>query len=176
MVVRNVCRRSVNSRWHPVRSDPGTGGWRASSIITPSVGLEQPRCVAWEPAFGQDLEWTLLHALSRVGRRDGTSAYFRLTTRPLDQAAAACRITPLDAKGAGARSWPADAGCGPPPGRRTRTRRGRRTHAGGASAADKLATAHIACDVICLNSSSPSDFPGASSPPNTPVRRGEHSG
>ncbi len=61
-------------------------GGAHQSIITPSVGLEQPRCVAWEPAFGQDLEWTLLHALSRLGRPDGTSAYFRLTTRPVDQA------------------------------------------------------------------------------------------
>ena len=41
--------------------------------------------MAWEPAFGQDLEWTLLHALSRLGREDGESAYFRLSTRPLDQ-------------------------------------------------------------------------------------------
>ncbi len=61
-------------------------GGAHQSITTPSVGLEQPRCIAWEPAFGQDLEWTLLDALSRVGRPDGTSAYFRLTTRPVDQA------------------------------------------------------------------------------------------
>ena len=64
-------------------------GGAHQSIITPSVGLEQPRCIAWEPAFGQDLEWTLLHALSRLGRPDGTSAYFRLSTRPIDQALAA---------------------------------------------------------------------------------------
>src|SRR5437763_1198991 len=60
-------------------------GGAHQSIITPSVGVEQPRCVAWEPAFGQDLQWTLLHALLMLGRRDGTSAYFRLTTRPIDQ-------------------------------------------------------------------------------------------
>jgi len=64
-------------------------GGAHQSIITPSVGLEQPRCIAWEPAFGQDLEWTLLSALSRLGRPDGTSSYFRLTTRPTDQALAA---------------------------------------------------------------------------------------
>jgi pyruvate dehydrogenase E1 component len=69
-------------------------GGAHQSIITPSVGLEQPRCVAWEPAFGQDLEWTLLHALSRLGRPDGTSAYFRLTTRPMGQELAAL---PVDA-------------------------------------------------------------------------------
>jgi pyruvate dehydrogenase E1 component len=64
-------------------------GGAHQSIITPSVGLEQPRCVAWEPAFAQDLEWTLLHALGRLGRPDGESAYFRLSTRPLEQALAA---------------------------------------------------------------------------------------
>jgi pyruvate dehydrogenase E1 component len=67
-------------------------GGAHQSIVTPSVGLEQPRCIAWEPAFGQDLEWTLLYALSRLGRRDGTSSYFRLTTRPIDQALA--RVPP----------------------------------------------------------------------------------
>jgi pyruvate dehydrogenase E1 component len=44
--------------------------------------------VAWEPAFGQDLECTLLHALGRLGRPDGSSAYFRLSTRQLEQALA----------------------------------------------------------------------------------------
>jgi pyruvate dehydrogenase E1 component len=64
-------------------------GGAHQSIITPSVGLEQPRCVAWEPAFGQDLEWTLLHALSHLGHLRGSSAYFRLSTRPIDQSLAA---------------------------------------------------------------------------------------
>ncbi len=64
-------------------------GGAHQSIITPSVGLEQPRCVAWEPAFGQDLEWALMHALGRLGVEDGSSAYFRLTTRPIVQELAA---------------------------------------------------------------------------------------
>ncbi len=63
-------------------------GGAHQSIITPSIGLEQPQCVAWEPAFGQDLEWCLLHAIDRLGRPDGTSAYFRLSTRAIDQALA----------------------------------------------------------------------------------------
>jgi pyruvate dehydrogenase E1 component len=75
-------------------------GGAHQSVITPSVGLEQPRCTAWEPAFGQDLEWTLLHAMSRLGRPDGESAYLRLTTRPIDQALAAL---PEDAAGRDAR-------------------------------------------------------------------------
>jgi pyruvate dehydrogenase E1 component len=128
-------------------------GGAHQSIITPSVGLEQPRCVAWEPAFGQDLEWTLLYALSRLGRPDGTSAYLRLTTRPLDQALAAI---PDDPAG--------------------REERRRHVLAGGyrlrsastppdvtlvgvgammpevIAAADALTDAGVACDVICLTS------------------------
>jgi pyruvate dehydrogenase E1 component len=59
-------------------------GGAHQSITTPSIGLEQPSCVAWEPAFAQDLEWTFLHAMSQVGVPGGTSAYFRLSTRPID--------------------------------------------------------------------------------------------
>jgi pyruvate dehydrogenase E1 component len=71
-------------------------GGAHQSIITPSIGLEQPGCVAWEPAFGQDLEWALLHALGRLGRPDGSSAYFRLSTRPVDQALATVPPTPAE--------------------------------------------------------------------------------
>ena len=63
----------------------GPEGGAHQSVITPSIGIEQPGCAAWEPAFGQDLEWILLHALSRLGRPDGESAYLRLSTRPVDQ-------------------------------------------------------------------------------------------
>ena len=63
-------------------------GGAHQSVITPSVGLEQPRCVAWEPAFGQDLEWALLSALGNLGHPGGSAAYFRLSTRPVDQALA----------------------------------------------------------------------------------------
>ena len=59
-------------------------GGAHQSITTPSIGLEQPSCIAWEPAFAQDLEWTFLHAMSRVGVPGGTSSYFRLSTRPID--------------------------------------------------------------------------------------------
>jgi pyruvate dehydrogenase E1 component len=63
-------------------------GGAHQSITTPSIGLEQPGCIAWEPAFAQDLEWCLLHAMSRVGVPGGTSSYFRLSTRPIDPALA----------------------------------------------------------------------------------------
>lgn len=64
-------------------------GGAHQSINTPSIGIEQPGCVFWEPAFGQDLEWTFLHALSRLGKPGGISSYFRLSTRPIDQSIAA---------------------------------------------------------------------------------------
>lgn len=63
-------------------------GGAHQSVTTPSIGLEQPGCVAWEPAFAQDLEWCFLHAMDAVGREGGHSAYFRLSTRPVDPALA----------------------------------------------------------------------------------------
>jgi pyruvate dehydrogenase E1 component len=69
-------------------------GGAHQSISTPSVGLEQPGCVTYEPAFAIDVEWTLLAALARLGRPDGTSAYLRLSTRPVPQDLAA---VPADA-------------------------------------------------------------------------------
>lgn len=60
-------------------------GGAHQSITTPSIGLEQPGCTAWEPAFAQDLEWCLLEAMSGIGKPGGRSAYFRLSTRPVDQ-------------------------------------------------------------------------------------------
>ncbi len=63
-------------------------GGAHQSVTTPSIGLEQPGCVAWEPAFAQDLEWCFLHAMDRVGVEGGTSSYFRLSTRPIDPALA----------------------------------------------------------------------------------------
>ncbi|QKV96736.1 pyruvate dehydrogenase [Streptomyces sp. NA02950] len=64
-------------------------GGAHQSVTTPSVGLEQPGCITYEPAFAIDVEWTLLASLARLGRPDGTSAYLRLSTRPVDQGLAA---------------------------------------------------------------------------------------
>ncbi|MFC5677906.1 transketolase-like TK C-terminal-containing protein [Aeromicrobium endophyticum] len=63
-------------------------GGAHQSITTPSIGLEQPECIAWEPVFAQDLEWCMLAAMAQVGIQGGTSSYFRLSTRPVDQALA----------------------------------------------------------------------------------------
>jgi pyruvate dehydrogenase E1 component len=130
-------------------------GGAHQSITTPSVGLEQPRCVAWEPAFGQDLEWTLVDALRRLGRPDGRSAYFRLTTRPVDQALAA--VPGDDDPDARERRRRAVLAGGYV--LRTADRAPAVTLAGmGAilpevlAAADELGAAGIAADVVCLTS------------------------
>jgi pyruvate dehydrogenase E1 component len=69
-------------------------GGAHQSITTPSVGLEQPGCTTYEPAFAIDVEWTLLAALARLGRPGGRSAYLRLSTRPVDQTLAAVPTDP----------------------------------------------------------------------------------
>lgn len=60
-------------------------GGAHQSIKTPSIGVEQPGCTSYEPAFAAEVEWILLHCISRLGRPDGTSSYLRLSTRPVRQ-------------------------------------------------------------------------------------------
>jgi pyruvate dehydrogenase E1 component len=128
-------------------------GGAHQSIITPSVGIEQPRCIAWEPAFGQDLEWALLHALSLLGRDGGSSSYLRLSTRPIEQSLAQ---VPGDAVAREARRRQVLSG-----GYRLREAPGAPavTLAGmGAimpellAAADELTAGGVAVDVLCLTS------------------------
>ncbi|MEB3068564.1 transketolase-like TK C-terminal-containing protein [[Mycobacterium] vasticus] len=69
-------------------------GGAHQSIKTPSIGIEQPGCVSYEPAFAIEVEWTLLEAISRLGHRDGSASYLRLSTRPVDQALAAVPTDP----------------------------------------------------------------------------------
>ncbi len=60
-------------------------GGAHQSITTPSIGLEQPGCTTYEPAFAIDVEWCLLSTLAQLGKPEGNSAYLRLSTRPVDQ-------------------------------------------------------------------------------------------
>jgi len=69
-------------------------GGAHQSIISPSIGIEQPGVVAFEPAFAQDFEWCMLDALSRLGHADGSSSYFRLSSRVIDQSLAAVPTDP----------------------------------------------------------------------------------
>jgi pyruvate dehydrogenase E1 component len=128
-------------------------GGAHQSIITPSVGIEQPGCVAWEPAFLQDLEWVMLHALGRLGRPGGESAYVRLSTRPLDQSLARMPDDPaareqrrLAVLSGGYRLRESE---GPP--------RACLVGIGAVmpqvcAAADELGAAGLGCDVVCLTS------------------------
>jgi pyruvate dehydrogenase E1 component len=69
-------------------------GGAHQSVITPSIGLEQPGCVSYEPAFATDFEWVLLACLGQLGRPGGSSAYLRLSTRPVDQTLAGVPLDP----------------------------------------------------------------------------------
>ncbi|MEW2404548.1 pyruvate dehydrogenase [Streptomyces sp. NPDC046862] len=69
-------------------------GGAHQSITTPSLGIEQPGCVTYEPAFALDAEWCLLAALNNLGRPGGSSAYLRLSTKPVDQTLAAVPADP----------------------------------------------------------------------------------
>jgi len=60
-------------------------GGAHQSITTPSIGIEQPGCVSYEPAFATDTEWCLLASLGLLGKPGGSSAYLRLSTRPVSQ-------------------------------------------------------------------------------------------
>ena len=70
-------------------------GGAHQSIKTPSIGLEQPGCTSYEPAFAVDAEWVLLAALAAMGQPEGHSAYVRLSTRPIDQSLADVPADPL---------------------------------------------------------------------------------
>ncbi len=127
-------------------------GGAHQSVVTPSLGIAQPGCVSFEPAYGQDLEWTLLWALGQIGRSGGTAAYFRLSTRPLDQAGA---DVPDEPEARERRRAGALAG-----GYRLRERKGAQVTLLGVgavmpeviAAADELDAAGTPCDVICLTS------------------------
>jgi pyruvate dehydrogenase E1 component len=60
-------------------------GGAHQSTLTASIGLELPGVTFAEPAYGTALDWQFCAALAAVAA--GTGAfYFRLTTRPIDQA------------------------------------------------------------------------------------------
>lgn len=67
-------------------------GGAHQSTITPSIGTELPGLCLMEPTYAKALDWMLCEAVSRVAQvtedDSGEQAfYFRLTTRPIEQAA-----------------------------------------------------------------------------------------
>lgn len=68
-------------------------GGAHQSTITASIGLELPGTTLIEPAYGAALDWLLCDAVGRISAGpdhgvdpDNGAYYFRLTTRPIDQA------------------------------------------------------------------------------------------
>ncbi|MFF5075439.1 pyruvate dehydrogenase [Actinoplanes sp. NPDC000266] len=128
-------------------------GGAHQSIKTPSIGLEQPGCVSYEPAFALDLEWALLASMARLGRPDGGSAYLRLSSRPVDQSLAA---VPDDPAARERRRRQVVAGAYPL--KRDSASPMVTIAAMGAivpealAAADRLAELGIAADVVCVTS------------------------
>lgn len=80
-------------------------GGAHQSTITPSVGIELPNVTYIEPTYGTAMDWLLCDAVGRIaeGRGDTQTAapfddgayYFRLTTRPIDQAPFAAALERL---------------------------------------------------------------------------------
>ncbi len=61
-------------------------GGSHQSLLTPSIGLEMPDMVAYEPAFAHEVEWILLAGLQNLlDREHGQTVYLRLSTRVIDQ-------------------------------------------------------------------------------------------
>ncbi|MCU1413211.1 MAG: aceE1 [Microbacteriaceae bacterium] len=127
-------------------------GGAHQSIKTPSIGLEQPNCISYEPAFVLDTEWTLLAAMGQMGREGGKSAYLRLSTKPLDQKLAAI---PEDAASRERRRRQVVAGAYPL--RRVDSPKASIVTMGvmvpeALAAADRLATLGISVDIACVTS------------------------
>ncbi|MFC4222875.1 pyruvate dehydrogenase [Lysinibacter cavernae] len=128
-------------------------GGAHQSIITPSIGLEQPGVLSYEPAFAIDLEWMLLECIRRIGSPSGTASYLRLSTRPIDQALAAL---PSDSDQRELRRRLVIAGAYPL--RRAVARAERHVNIAvvGAvtpealEAAERLDALGISCDVLCI--------------------------
>lgn len=74
------------SRWSPKAVRTSRSRLRRSAWSSPAASATS--------AFAIDVEWTLLSAIGRLGRPDGTSSYFRLSTRPVDQTLAAVPADP----------------------------------------------------------------------------------
>ena len=61
-------------------------GGAHQSTVTPSLGIELPGLLFYEPCFGLEVEWALLEGIAQCcDREHGLSTYLRLSTKPVDQ-------------------------------------------------------------------------------------------
>ena len=91
-------------------------GGAHQSITTPSVGLEQPGCITYEPAFAIDVEWTLL-AVAGPARPPGRHVGLPAAVDPARSTRRwpRCRPTRPPGSGAAARSSPGPTRCAAAP-------------------------------------------------------------
>jgi pyruvate dehydrogenase E1 component len=61
-------------------------GGAHQSTVTPSLGIELPNVVFYEPAFANEVEWITLEAMRQCcDRAHGHSTYLRLSTKSIEQ-------------------------------------------------------------------------------------------
>jgi pyruvate dehydrogenase E1 component len=61
-------------------------GGAHQSTVTPSLGIELPNLISYEPSFAREVEWILLEGLRQcTDRLHGRAMYLRLSTKPLAQ-------------------------------------------------------------------------------------------
>jgi len=61
-------------------------GGAHQSTVTPSLGIELPNLMFYEPAFAREVDWVMLEAIRQVlDREHGLSSYLRLSTKTIDQ-------------------------------------------------------------------------------------------
>ena len=60
-------------------------GGAHQSIITPNIGISQPNLNYYEPTFADELNTLLFWALNNIQDKNGSSSYFRLSTKKLIQ-------------------------------------------------------------------------------------------
>ena len=60
-------------------------GGAHQSIITPNIGISQPNLAYYEPSYADELEFLFFWGLEYIQKEEGSSIYFRLSTKKLIQ-------------------------------------------------------------------------------------------
>ena len=60
-------------------------GGAHQSIITPNIGISQPNLIYYEPCYADELKFLLFWAFDHIQEKNGSSVYFRLSTKKLEQ-------------------------------------------------------------------------------------------
>ena len=60
-------------------------GGAHQSILTPNIGISQPNLAYYEPSYADELEFLFFWGLEYMQKKEGSSIYFRLSTKKLIQ-------------------------------------------------------------------------------------------